>query len=171
MDFIDFYSIVRNSTSQTMNTSTQISFESPDQPAVRALIDELDAYLYSLYPADKVYALDIASLLRPEVLFAVVRDAAGVAVGCGAIVIGRDYGEIKRMYVRPQARGRGAARQLMLALEARAFAHGCRTFMLETGPTLTQALLLYERLGYQTRGPFGDYRDDPLSVFMEKEGR
>ena len=72
------------------------------------------------------------------------------------------------MYVRPQARGRGLARQLMMALEARAGDRGCRTFMLETGPTQREALILYERLGYRHRGPFGDYRDDPLSIFMEK---
>jgi putative acetyltransferase len=40
--------------------------------------------------------------------------------------------------------------------------------MLETGPYQHQALGLYERLGYARRGPYGDYRDDPLSVFMEK---
>jgi putative acetyltransferase len=146
----------------------QITFETPDQADVHALIDELDAHLYSLYPAENVYALDIASLLDPRVLFAVVRNGAGVAVGCGAVVIKPGYGEIKRMYVRPPARGQGLARRLLMALEARAGEQGCRTFMLETGPTLTQALILYERLGYRQRGPFGDYPDDPLSVFMEK---
>lgn len=146
----------------------RIAFETPDQPDVRALIDELDAYLYSLYPAENVYALDIASLLHPSVLFAVVRDGAGASVGCAAIVVTPEYGELKRMYVRPPARGRGAARQLIEALEAKAMGQGCRTFMLETGPTMPEALILYERLGYQRRGPFGDYPDDPLSVFMQK---
>ena len=68
-----------------MNTSMQIAFETPDQAEVRVLIDELDACLYSLYPAESVCALDIASLLHPSVLFAVIRDAAGVAMGCGAV--------------------------------------------------------------------------------------
>ena len=40
--------------------------------------------------------------------------------------------------------------------------------MLETGPTQPEALILYEHLGYRCRGPFGDYPDDPLSVFMQK---
>jgi putative acetyltransferase len=146
----------------------QIRFETPDQAEVHALIAELDAHLYSLYPAENVYALDIASLSHPSVLFAVIRDDDGAAVGCGAVVIKLGYGEIKRMYVRPQARGRGFARQLLMVLEAKAGDHGCRTLMLETGPTLTQALMLYERLGYRRRGPFGDYPGDPLSVFMEK---
>ena len=149
-------------------TLMQIAFETPDQPDVHDLIAELDAYLYSLYPPENVYALDIASLLHPSVLFAVIRDAAGVAVGCGAIVVKPAYGEIKRMYLRPAARGRGAAGQLIETLEARAAEHGCHTFMLETGPTMPEALKLYQRLGYQVCGPFGDYPDDPLSVFMQK---
>jgi len=149
----------------------QIQFETPDQPDVRALIGELDAYLYSLYPAENVYALDIASLLDPDVLFAVARDAAGVPVGCAAIVVNPDYGEVKRIYVRPQARGQGLARRLIETLEQKAMERGCRTFMLETGPTQPEALILYERLGYRCRGPFGDYPEDPLSVFMQKSAR
>jgi putative acetyltransferase len=146
-----------------------IAFETPDQADVHTLIGELDAHLYSLYPPENVYAMDIASLLAPGVLFAVVRDGAGSAVGCGAIVVKGEYGEVKRMYVRPSARGQGLARQLIETLEAKAMEQGCRTFKLETGPTLTEALMLYERLGYQHCGPFGDYPDDPLSVFMEKK--
>jgi putative acetyltransferase len=146
-----------------------ITFESPDQADVHALIGELDAYLYSLYPAENVYALDISSLKHPSVLFAVARDAAGEALGCGAIVLKHDYGEVKRMYVRPQARGRGLARRLIETLERKATERGCRTFMLETGPTQPEALILYERLGYRYCGPFGDYPADPLSVFMQKD--
>lgn len=145
-----------------------IAFETPDQPDVHALLGELDAYLYSLYPAENVYALDTASLLAPGVHFAVARDAAGVPVGCGAIVVKPEYGEVKRIYVRPQARGQGIARRLIETLEAKAAAQGCRAFMLETGPTQPEALLLYQRLGYAYRGPFGDYPADPLSVFMQK---
>ena len=149
----------------------QVIFESPDQPDVRALIAELDAYLYSIYPAESVYALDIASLCQPNVFFAVLRDAAGAPVGCGAMVMQPGYGEIKRVYVRPQARGQGLAHTLMTALEAKAIEHGARTFLLETGPAQPEALVLYERLGYRCRGPFGDYPADPHSLFMEKNAR
>jgi len=54
-------------------------------------------------------------------------------------------------------------------LEALVGINGCRTFVLETGPTLSEALILYERMGYQRCGPFGDYPDDPFSVFMQKD--
>ena len=149
----------------------EIAFETPDQPVVRELISELDAYLYSLYPAENVYALDASSLCHPSVFFAVIRDTVGSPVGCGAVVIKPEYGEIKRVYVRPQARGKGVARRLMEALEAKAVQNGCRTFMLETGPTQPEALTLYKRMGYQSCGPFGDYPNDPLSIFMQKHVR
>jgi putative acetyltransferase len=145
-----------------------IDIEIPDQPEVRQLIGELDIYLLSLYPAENVYALDIASLLAANVLFAVARDDDGLSTGCAAIVRYPYYGEIKRMYVRPQSRGKGVARQLIEFLEQKASEQGCHTFMLETGPDNPEALQLYQRLGYQLRGAFGDYPDHPLSVFMEK---
>ncbi|QBE63213.1 GNAT family N-acetyltransferase [Pseudoduganella lutea] len=148
----------------------QVTFETPDQPDVHALIAELDDYLYSLYPPENVYALDIASLLAPNVVFAVARDpSSGSALGCAAVVVTPEYGEIKRMYVRPAARGKGLARRLISTLEEAAAARGCSVFMLETGPTMPEALALYERMGYRHRGAFGDYPEDPLSVFMQKE--
>lgn len=116
-----------------------------------------------------MYALDIASLCNQNVLFAVVRDSAGAPIGCGAIVVKPEYGEIKRMYVRPQVRGQGVARRLMEALEAKAVQGGCRTFVLETGPMQAEALTLYRRMGYACRGPFGDYPSDVFSVFMQKD--
>ncbi|GAB2869238.1 GNAT family N-acetyltransferase [Pseudoduganella ginsengisoli] len=145
-----------------------ISFETPNQPDVVSLIAELDAYLYSLYPADSVYALDIASLDRPDVLFAVARDGAGAALGCGAIMLTPEYGEIKRIYVRPAGRGQGLSHKLMDLLEGEAAKRGCTQFMLETGPDNPEALALYVKRGYTVRGPYGDYPDDPHSVFMEK---
>lgn len=145
-----------------------IAFESPDQPEVHGLIRELDAYLYALFPPECVYAMDIASLLQPAVHFAVIRDAGGTALGCGAVVIKPDYAEIKRVYVAPSMRGHGLARALVAALEAKAVAQGRRDIMLETGPTQVEACILYERLGYQVRGPFGDYPPDPHSLFMHK---
>ena len=145
-----------------------IVLESPDQPDVIALITELDAYQDSLYPPESRHALDLASLKQPHVLFAVARDTSGQAVGCGAIVLGDEFGELKRMFVRPRARGHGLARLLLDVLETEAAARSCRTVMLETGPYQPEALGLYAACGYQRRGPYGGYADDPLSVFMEK---
>lgn len=143
-----------------------VSLESPNQPEVIALIADLDAYQDTLYPAEARYALDLASLAKPNVLFAVARDAAGLAVGCGAIVLHSGYGEVKRMYVRPESRGQRTARQIINTLESAAYARGCTTLMLETGPYQEEALAFYSKQGYLRCGPFGDYPDHPLSVFM-----
>lgn len=151
-----------------MTMTMTIAFESPRQPDVIALIHELDAYQDSLYPAEARYALDLDALCQPHVLFAVARDDEGAALGCAAVVLGSDHGEIKRMYVRPEARGQGAARQIIRALEQAAAARGCQQLMLETGPYQPEALAFYASEGYAVRGPFGGYPDHPLSVFMGK---
>lgn len=146
----------------------RIALEHPDQPDVLALIDELDAYQAALYPPESNHGIDIRALARPEVLFAVARNVEGQAVGCGALVLGSDFGELKRMFVRPGQRGSGVGKALLAFLEAEASGRGCTRFMLETGISQPEALGLYERSGYARRGPFGAYADDPLSVFMHK---
>lgn len=150
-------------------TPLGIRLESPDQGEVLALIDELDAYQKPLYPPESHHGIDIAALLRPEVLFAVARTGQGQAVGIGALVLSPDgSGELKRMYLQPPWRGGGRARALLQRLEAEGRARGCRVFRLETGIHQHEALAFYERSGYVRRGPFGDYQPDPLSVFMHK---
>jgi len=145
-----------------------IAPESPDQPEVIALIAALDTYQETLYPPESRHLLDLASLKQPHVLFFVARDDAGRAMGCGAVVLDTAQGEIKRMYVAPGFRGRGIARKLLQALESASIDAGCKLLLLETGPFQPEALALYASLGYERRGPFGSYTDDPLSVFMQK---
>ena len=146
----------------------RVSLEHPNQPEVISLIAELDAYQDTLYPAEARYALDLASLSLPNVLFAVARAPEGHAVACGAIVLYPAYGEVKRMYVQPRARGSGAASKLLNALESAASAQECSVLMLETGPYQAEALAFYAKQGYAQCGPFGDYPAHELSVFMCK---
>ena len=151
-----------------------IALESVDQPDVIRLIDSLDAYQTALYPAESNHLLDIASLKLANVLFAVARESTGsTAMGCGAVVLMGDYGELKRMYVDPQLRGRGIAKAIMQFLEQETARCQCSgefaTMRLETGIHQAEALGLYERAGYARRARYGDYPDDPLSVFMEKK--
>ena len=146
----------------------QISIENPNQPDVIQLIDDLDAYQKPLYPPESHYGIDIAALSAAHVLFAVARDAADTAIGCGAVVMNPGYGELKRMYVRPLNRGQGVAAEVLGFLEAEATARGCAMFRLETGVSQPEALAFYARAGYARRERFGDYPDDPLSVFMQK---
>ncbi len=146
----------------------RIARESPNQPDVVALVAALDAYQGALYPAASNYHLSIDALAQPNVLFAVVRDGNGVAIGCGAVVLFADYGELKRMYVEPAHRGHGLAQQLLQRLEDEANQRGCPLLRLETGVHQQQAIAFYARAGYLRCQRYGDYRADPLSVYMEK---
>lgn len=146
----------------------RIAIEHPEQPEIIALIDALDAFQKPLYPAGSHHGIDLAALAAPGVLFAVARDAAGKACGCGAVVLLSGYGELKRMYVPPEARGRGLGAALLAFLEQQALANQRSVLRLETGIRQPDALRLYARAGYVQRGPFGQYRSDPNSVFMEK---
>jgi len=145
-----------------------ISLEPPSQPEILQLIEELDAFQKPLYPAESHHGIDLTALSESKVLFAVVRDEHGRAIACGAIVLEATYGEIKRMYTRPTHRGKGLARALLEFLESKAKEKGCSQFALETGNLQPEAIGLYARCGYQRSGPFGEYADDPNSVFMRK---
>lgn len=145
-----------------------IALESPNQADVLALIEALDAYQKPMYPPESHHGIDLAALSRPEVLFAVVRSDSGEAVGCGAIVVGPEFGEVKRMYLQPGQRGKGLSKALMRFLESQAQSRGCQVFTVETGPLQHEAIGLYERMGYLRCGPFGDYGEDPHSVYMVK---
>ena len=148
----------------------------PEHPQVQALIAQLDAYLASLYAPEDVYIVDLASLQQPSVTFLGAWDD-GVLVACGAVRLmpaepatgGRPYGEIKRMMVSPARRGERIGERVLVALEAHLRAQGIDRALLETGPPQVEAIRLYTRCGYATRGAYGGYPDNAqASVFMEK---
>ena len=145
-----------------------INTETPDQPEVRAMLEQLDAYCAALYPAESNHLMDIASLMQGDVLFLVARDVEGRAVGCAALVNRDGYGEVKRMYVDPARRGGGTGRRLLEQLVMFARMSGLQVLRLETGIHQPEAIGLYERAGFDRCEPFGEYRPDPLSLFMEK---
>jgi putative acetyltransferase len=145
-----------------------IAGEAADQPDVRVLLGQSDAYHAALYPAESNHLVDVATLSASNVRFFVAR-CGGVAVGCGALVLGSDgEAEVKRMFVVPQMRGRRIGARMMDALESTAKAEGVRIIRLETGIRQPESLALYRAHGYTERGPFGSYREDPLSTFFEK---
>src|SRR5437016_1089838 len=90
-----------------------ITPERPDTPEAIALIAELDAYLEPFYPRESRHGYSVEKLITEGVAFFLIRDG-GAPVGCGGIqLMGTDYGEIKRMYVRPQFRGMGFAKLML----------------------------------------------------------
>jgi putative acetyltransferase len=151
-----------------MADDVAIARENPRQPDVLALIRALDDYHLGIYPAEANHLLDVETLATPDVHFLVAR-RQGLALGCGALWVKRgEYGEVKRMFVAPQARGLRLGRRLLEAIERTARAEGLAILRLETGDVSHDALRLYERGGFTRRGPYGDYPDHPASVFMEK---
>jgi GNAT superfamily N-acetyltransferase len=97
---------------------------------------------------------------------------SGRVVGCGAWQpLEPGVGEIKRMYVRPSFRGRGIARQLVVALEEEVLAAGRPVVRLETGTYLPSAIALYRSAGYLPIPAYGEYVGNPFSVCFEKRLR
>jgi putative acetyltransferase len=102
----------------------------------------------------------------------VARDA-GQLLGFGAIAArghdetGAAWGELKRMYVAPAARGRRVGRALLDRLLEHAKGQGVAVLRLETGNRQMEALSLYRSVGFLNRGPFADYPDNDSSIFME----
>ena len=130
-----------------MSAEYVIRLEDPRQDDVIRMLSALDRYLESLYPPESNHILDVAALCAPDIRFWVAR-REGVAHGCGALRIeAAGYGEVKRMYVAPEARGQNIGRAILRCIEDQAAREGLTLMRLET---------------------FGEYRPDPLSVFMEK---
>ena len=151
------------------DNSITIAREDPRQPDVVKLVRDLDAMFHDLYPAESNHLVDIETLAGPDMHFFVVRQA-GKAIGTGALWH-RDpeYGEIKRIYVKPEARGLKLGKVILAALEGNARAHGIGLIKLETGTLQPEALGLFAKHGFVACGPYADYpTDDPYSVFMEK---
>jgi GNAT superfamily N-acetyltransferase len=142
--------------------------ERPDSVEAQILIGELDDYLTPLYPSESRHGFSVDKLIREGVEFFVMRYNEEL-VGCGGLkVFAGDYAEVKRMYVRPFYRGKGFAKRMLERLEAVARYHQVPLLRLETGIYQTEAIGLYERVGFSRVGPFGEYRLDPLSLFYEK---
>jgi len=145
-----------------------ITPERPDTPDAISLIAELEAHLEPLYPSASRHGFSVDKLLAEAVAFFLLR-ADGTPAACGGIkLVGLDYGEIKRMYVRPPFRGLGFGKLMIDHLAAYALAHDVALLRLETGIHQRAAINLYERMGFRRIPPFGPYREDPLSLCYEK---
>jgi putative acetyltransferase len=146
-----------------------ITRERPDTPDAVSLIIELEAYLEPLYPAKSRHGYSVEKLLAESVAFFVLRSDDAPA-GCGGIkLVDNHYGELKRMYVRPQFRGLGFGKFMVSHLADYARSHNINVLRLETGIHQQEAIGLYERMDFQQIAPFAPYSDDPLSRFYEKQ--
>jgi putative acetyltransferase len=133
------------------------------------LISELDAQLDPLYPSTSRYGYSVEKLIAQGVVFFILRDGE-MPVGCGGLqYFGNEYAEIKRLYVRETFRSQGFAQRMLEHLTNHAHRQNVTTLRLETGMYQHAAIKLYERFGFVPIPRFGDYRDDQLSRFYEKQ--
>ena len=153
--------------------SSDVRFERDDLSGAqtRALIARHLAGMHASSPPESVHAFDVEKLRQPGLTFWSAWVGEEIA-GCGALkVLDAERGELKSMRVADPFLGRGIGRAILEHLVAEARARGLRSLWLETGsaPAFVPALRLYESAGFRRCGAFGEYREDPFSVFMTRE--
>src|SRR4051812_34422333 len=144
--------------------------EAFDSAEVQALCDAQQEEMHGVYgEADIGPTRDAPMFVAPEGVFLVIRDDDGRALACGGIARFDDArGEVKRMYVVPEARGRGLGRRLLEELERHARSLGYTSVVLETGDRQPEALGLYASSGYERIPCYPPYDARELSLCFEK---
>lgn len=115
--------------------------------------------------------LDLESLKSDDVTFFAVREGETLT-GCGALKeLDETHGEIKSMHTERRFRRRGVSAALLFHMIRLSQERGYKRLSLETHPgeDYKPARKLYERFGFETCGPFGDYEKHEHSVFMTRE--
>ena len=148
----------------------QIVLDPLVRPQIAALLQAHLDDMHRISPPESVHALDLARLRAADVTFWSAWEGETL-LGCAALrELDTGLGEVKRMRTAPDARRRGGAAALLTHLGGEARRRGYRRLSLETGsqPEFAPARALYARFGFETCGPFGDYRPDPCSTFMTR---
>lgn len=146
----------------------KIEIDDLSRPAIHALLNEHLRNMYEISPPESVHALDLEKLRAPDITFWSAWDGETL-LGCGALKeLDKRHGEVKSMRTPAALRRRGAGRAILAHIIEVARARSYRRLSLETGSmeAFRPAQTLYERFGFVRCGPFGDYVEDPNSVFM-----
>ena len=147
-----------------------VAAEPIESPDAQRLIAALDAHLASRYSPEQRFGPNLKpSQLASGLGTFLVARLDGRAVGCGAVrLLDPATVEVKRMYVEPELRGRGVAKEILARLESTARELGARRAVLETGVYQDEAIGLYRRAGYKEVDCWGEYASSPTSVCFEK---
>ena len=139
-------------------------------PAIVRLLESHLENMKEITPPESVHALGVDRLRSPEITVWSAWEG-DVLLGCGALkTLGPTSGEIKAMRTADAHRGKGVGSRVLEHIIAEGQRRGYSHLYLETGASadFSAAQRLYERYGFEYRGPFADYIDDPNSVFMAK---
>jgi GNAT superfamily N-acetyltransferase len=126
---------------------------------VEALLTAYFAEIHAAFGYDDAHGAptEPEDFTLPNGRFLVVRDTDGRAVGCGGVrLLDPATAEIKRMWLHPSMRGRGAGWALLSALETEAVQLGARRGVLDTNVTLTSAVALYRAAGWDEVEKYND---------------
>jgi putative acetyltransferase len=137
-------------------------------PEIAELIAIHAGTMLAASPPESCHYLPIDGLRQPSVSVWSLWEE-GLLLGCGALKdLGNGTGEIKSMHTREVLRGRGLGRRMLEHILAEARRRNYSALFLETGSmdAFIPARRLYEAHGFDYCGPFGDYTEDPHSVFM-----
>lgn len=137
---------------------------------IQALLNEHLQSMYALSPPESVHALDLDKLRKPEITFWSAWEDS-LLIGCGALKeLDKKHGEIKSMRTPNALRRRGAGKAILTHIVEVAMSRSYERLSLETGAieAFHPAQKLYERFGFSRCGPFGEYAEDPYSLFMTK---
>jgi putative acetyltransferase len=137
---------------------------------IRALLAEHLHSMHQLSPPESVHALDLDGLRKPGITFWTIW-AREELLGCGALKeLDRSHGEVKSMRTVSAHRRKGVARAMLEHIIAEARGRSYDRLSLETGsqPGFAAARTLYESFGFTYCPPFGDYVEDPNSVFLTR---
>ncbi len=154
--------------SQAEMPETEIVQARPSDPDAAALIRRHLEQMAAQSPEESCHALDGSGLEGPDVQFFLLR-RDGLAIGMGALKrLADNTRELKSMHTLSEARGSGAGRAILEHLLKLARQENASGIYLETGSTreFLPARKLYESYGFSECPPFGDYSEDPWSVFM-----
>ena len=146
-----------------------IQTETPHSADVVALLQEHLEDMAAHSPPQSVHALDLAALQSPDVDFFAARTDAWELQGCAALkTLTPEHGELKSMRTVSRYLCRGVAARLLTHIIDQAKTRGMQRISLETGTpeAFEPARQLYLRSGFTLCPPFGDYSEDPYSVFM-----
>jgi putative acetyltransferase len=146
----------------------KIEIDDLSRPAIHALLDEHLQSMHALSPPGSVHALDLEALRKPGMTFWSAWEGS-LLLGCGALKeLDSKHAEIKSMRTPAALRRHGAGRAILTHIIGVASARAYERLSLETGATeaFWPAHRLYESFGFVSCGPFGDYTEDPHSVFM-----